>query len=87
MLPDEDGITILKKLRRDSRTEDLPVIMATAKGTEYDKVIGLDLGVLDMPVGNASVGQEILSLGLGGDDACFGDKSAGLSGAHLSTKR
>lgn len=47
MLPDEDGITILKKLRRDSRTEDLPVIMATAKGTEYDKVIGLDLGADD----------------------------------------
>lgn len=44
MLPGEDGITILKKLRESSATADIPVIMATAKGTEYDKVIGLDLG-------------------------------------------
>lgn len=47
MLPGEDGITILKKLRAQSRTSDIPVIMATAKGTEYDKVIGLDLGADD----------------------------------------
>ena len=43
MLPEEDGLSILKKLKNDPRTEDIPVIMATAKGTEYDKVIGLDL--------------------------------------------
>ncbi len=47
MLPGEDGITILKKLRADVATSDIPVIMATAKGTEYDKVIGLDLGADD----------------------------------------
>lgn len=47
MLPGEDGITILKKLRAQSRNSDIPVIMATAKGTEYDKVIGLDLGADD----------------------------------------
>lgn len=47
MLPDEDGITILKKLRTMPETKDIPVIMATAKGTEYDKVIGLDLGADD----------------------------------------
>ena len=47
MLPGEDGITILKKLRENSATADIPVIMATAKGTEYDKVIGLDLGADD----------------------------------------
>lgn len=47
MLPGEDGITILKKLRSFVTTEDIPVIMATAKGTEYDKVIGLDLGADD----------------------------------------
>ncbi len=47
MLPDEDGITILKKLRMMPETKDIPVIMATAKGTEYDKVIGLDLGADD----------------------------------------
>lgn len=47
MLPGEDGITILKKLRAENATKRLPVIMATAKGTEYDKVIGLDLGADD----------------------------------------
>ena len=47
MLPDEDGITILEKLRKNPRTQAIPVIMATAKGTEYDKVKGLDLGADD----------------------------------------
>ena len=47
MLPDEDGISILKKLRAAPATADIPVIMATAKGTEFDKVIGLDLGADD----------------------------------------
>ena len=47
MLPGEDGISILKKLRANPATESVPVIMATAKGTEYDKVIGLDLGADD----------------------------------------
>lgn len=47
MLPGEDGIEILKKLRSKTVTKDIPVIMATAKGTEYDKVIGLDTGADD----------------------------------------
>lgn len=47
MLPGEDGIAILKRLRRSAATAEIPVIMATAKGTEYDKVIGLDLGADD----------------------------------------
>lgn len=47
MLPGEDGISILKKLRQQASSADIPVIMATAKGTEYDKVIGLDLGADD----------------------------------------
>ena len=47
MLPGEDGISILKKLRENSADADIPIIMATAKGTEYDKVIGLDLGADD----------------------------------------
>ena len=47
MLPGEDGISILKKLRSRSATESIPVIMATAKGTEYDKVIALDSGADD----------------------------------------
>lgn len=47
MLPGEDGISILKKLRSQTKFADIPVIMATAKGTEYDKVKGLDLGADD----------------------------------------
>ena len=47
MLPDEDGLTILKKLRADRETERLPVIMLTAKDGEYDTVIGLDSGADD----------------------------------------
>ncbi len=47
MLPGEDGLSILKRLRSHAATADIPVIMATAKGTEYDKVIGLDLGADD----------------------------------------
>ena len=47
MLPGEDGIEILKKLRAAPATRDIPVIMATARSTEYDKVIGLDLGADD----------------------------------------
>ena len=47
MLPDEDGLSILKKLRDAGPTKRLPVIMLTAKGTEYDKVVGLDSGADD----------------------------------------
>lgn len=47
MLLDMDGISILKRLKKDKATKDIPVIMATAKGTEYDKVIGLELGADD----------------------------------------
>ena len=47
MLPEEDGMEILKKLRSDKKTKRLPIIMLTAKGTEYDKVVGLDSGADD----------------------------------------
>ena len=47
MLPGEDGMEILKKLKANPQTKDIPVIMATAKGTEFDKVIGLDAGADD----------------------------------------
>ena len=43
MLPGEDGVAILKQLRSDERYREIPVIMATAKGTEFDKVQSLDL--------------------------------------------
>lgn len=47
MLPEEDGISILKKLREDRRTRSVQVILLTAKGSEYDKVVGLDAGADD----------------------------------------
>ena len=47
MLPVEDGITILKRLKQSPKHKSLPVIMLTAKGTEYDRIKGLDLGADD----------------------------------------
>ena len=47
MLPGEDGISILKRLKNDERYRNIPIIIASAKGEEYDKVIGLDLGADD----------------------------------------
>ena len=47
MLPEEDGLSILKKLKERAETKNIPVIMLTAKGTEFDKVIGLDSGADD----------------------------------------
>lgn len=47
MLPGEDGMELLKKLKASPKTRDIPVIMVTAKGAEYDKVMGLDTGADD----------------------------------------
>ena len=47
MLPEEDGLSILTKLRTRPETAHMPIIMLTAKSTEYDKVIGLDSGADD----------------------------------------
>jgi two-component system alkaline phosphatase synthesis response regulator PhoP len=47
MLPDQDGMSILKTLRKDSRTEHIPIIMVTAKTLEMDTVKALDLGADD----------------------------------------
>lgn len=50
MLPGEDGMAILKRLKSNERTKDIPVIMLTAKGSEYDKVMALDGGADDYVV-------------------------------------
>ena len=47
MLPEEDGLSILKRLRANSATMQLPILLLTAKGTEYDTVVGLDSGADD----------------------------------------
>lgn len=47
MLPEEDGLTVLKKIRTNGAYKDIPVIMLTAKSSEFDKVTGLDAGADD----------------------------------------
>ncbi|MCI8594428.1 MAG: response regulator transcription factor [Oscillospiraceae bacterium] len=47
MLPGDDGFTLLKKLRANRGTEEVPIMMLTARGAEYDKVLGLDAGADD----------------------------------------
>lgn len=47
MLPGDDGLELLRKLKSSPKTNSIPVIMVTAKGSEYDKVIGLDSGADD----------------------------------------
>ena len=47
MMPELDGVEVLKKLRADCAYKDIPVIMATAKGTEMDKISGLNSGADD----------------------------------------
>lgn len=47
MLPDEDGLTVLSKLKSNAEYENIPVIIASAKGEEYDKIKGLDTGADD----------------------------------------
>ena len=44
MLPEIDGVELLRRMRNEPALEQIPVVMATAKGTEYDKIQGLDLG-------------------------------------------
>ncbi len=47
MLPEEDGISILKELRQEPGTKKMPIILLTAKSSEYDKVMGLEYGADD----------------------------------------
>lgn len=47
MLPDEDGISLMKKIRSNAKTQDIPIILLTAKSSEVDKIVGLDSGADD----------------------------------------
>ncbi|MBC8590393.1 response regulator transcription factor [Wansuia hejianensis] len=60
MLPDEDGLSILKNIRQNPKTMSMPVIMLTAKSSEYDRVIGLDTGADDYIIKPFSV-MELIS--------------------------
>ncbi len=89
MLPEEDGISVLKSLREDTRTHRMPIIMLTAKDTEYDKVIGLDCGADDYvakPFGTMELLSRIKALlrrssenDDGGDELKIGKLSVSLS--------
>lgn len=89
MLPEEDGISVLKKLRAASMTHDLPVIMLTAKGTEYDKVIGLDSGADDYiakPFGMMELVSRIKAV-LRRASVKAAALSVGIDGLHVDTQR
>ena len=60
MLPGLDGLGVCKELQRDSRTSSIPVIMLTAKGSEIDRIVGLELGVSDYIVKPFSMREVIL---------------------------
>lgn len=65
MLPGEDGLSVLKKIRASASTTSLPVMMITAKSAEYDKVTGLDLGADDYiakPFGMAELVARVKAL-------------------------
>jgi two-component system alkaline phosphatase synthesis response regulator PhoP len=65
MLPGEDGLALLKKLRSRESTKNLPVMMLTARGAEYDKVLGLDSGADDYmakPAGMMELTARVKSL-------------------------
>ena len=70
MLPGEDGLTILRKLRSSPVTSDIPVIMATAKGHEYDKVIGLDSGADDYLAKPFGMMEMVSRIKAGGSSPC-----------------
>lgn len=89
MLPGEDGLTILGKLKSSAKTKGIPVIMMTAKGAEYDKVIGLDSGADDYvtkPFGMMELVSRIKAvLRRTGNKKEKGDM--GVSGVNVNVKK
>jgi two-component system phosphate regulon response regulator PhoB len=62
MLPDRPGTTVCTALRRESRTQDIPIIMVTAKAEEVDRIVGLELGADDYLVKPFSVRELVLRM-------------------------
>ena len=89
MLPEQDGIEILKTLRGNRETARLPVIMLTAKGTEYDKVLGLDSGADDYvakPFGTMELVSRIKAL-LRRTEGSTAQESYAQGGLYLEPSR
>ena len=86
MLPEEDGLQILKRLRSSGQTEKVPIMMLTAKGTEYDKVIGLDSGADDYvpkPFGMMELIARVRAL-LRRTDTADAERDYRIGGIYLS---
>ncbi len=89
MLPEEDGLQILKRLRSMSQTKKVPIMMLTAKGTEYDKVIGLDYGADDYmpkPFGMMELIARVRAL-LRRADVVDTEKDYTIDGLYLSPSK
>ena len=89
MLPEQDGLEILKLLREKQETARLPIILLTAKGTEYDKVLGLDSGADDYiakPFGTMELVSRIKAL-LRRTEGDAAQESYLLSGLYLEPAR
>ena len=89
MLPDEDGLTIVEKLRADPLTKKTPIILVTAKTTEMDKVKGLDLGADDYlakPFGVMELISRVKAL-LRRSNAEMEEKSLTLGNIHIDSEK
>lgn len=85
MLPEEDGLSILNKLKSHAETEQIPVIMLTAKGSEFDKVTGLDMGADDYvvkPFGTMELISRVRAV-LRRFEKTQGKKAYDLGGLHV----
>ena len=90
MLPGEDGLAILKKLRGELRTSSIPVMMITARGAEYDKVSGLDLGADDYlakPFGMAELVARVKALLRRASADASAAETLALGGLRVDQKR
>jgi two-component system alkaline phosphatase synthesis response regulator PhoP len=91
MLPGEDGLAILRKLRSGESTKRVPVMMLTAKGAEYDKVLGLDSGADDYmakPAGMMELVARVKSLLRRSDPESGGEKEEyRLNGLYVNLPR
>ncbi|MDR1586455.1 MAG: response regulator transcription factor [Treponema sp.] len=89
MLPGEDGLAILKRLRSAESTKRIPVMMLTARGAEYDKVLGLDSGADDYmakPAGMMELVARVRSLLRRGDPGPGGDEYR-INGLYVNIPR
>lgn len=89
MLPDIDGVSLLKKLKENPKTEKIPVIMATAKGSEFDKIQSLDLGADDYlvkPFGMMEMVSRVKAVLRRAERDCQREQSIAILGLRLDQR-